>query len=121
MKLKVLKDALSVCKVASVADIDLDAGFFFIGKTGEETSLVCRTEDAPIHALARDDGWRGLRVEGPLDFSLVGILAGISGALAEAAIPLFAVSTYDTDYVLVKAEHLTRAVAALNAAGYGVG
>ena len=120
MKLERLNGGLTVCKVASVADIDLTRDFYFIGRTDEELSLVCRTEDAPAATLERDDGWRGFRVAGVLDFSLVGILSKLSGILAENGIGLFAVSTYNTDYILVKAESFDRALALLAAAGYEV-
>jgi hypothetical protein len=69
--------------------------------------------------VAREDGWRAMRVVGTLDFSLTGILSGIATALADAKIGIFAVSTYDTDYILVKQENLDRAVEALKEAGYG--
>ena len=118
MKLKVLPYDLTVCKVPSLADIDTEAGFFFIGKTDEEISLVCRTEDTPADTTDREDGWRGFRIEGILDFSLTGILAKISGILAEKKIGIFAVSTYNTDYVLVKKGNLAGAMEALSAAGY---
>ena len=118
MKLQVLPYDLTVCKVPSLADIDTDAGFFFIGKTDEEISLVCRTEDTPADTTDREDGWRGFRIAGILDFSLTGILAKISGVLAEKEIGIFAVSTYNTDYVLVKKENLDRAMEAISAAGY---
>ncbi len=120
MKLKVLPWDLTVCKTVSMEGIDLSAGFFFIGKTDEEVSLVCRTEDTPANTLAREDGWRGFRVAGVLDFSLTGILAKLSAVLAENGIGIFAVSTYNTDYILVKREDLGRALAALAAAGYEV-
>ncbi len=118
MKLKKLPFELTVCRVQSAAQIDLSAEFYFIGRTDEEISLVCRTEDVPAGTAAREDGWRGFRVEGVLDFSLVGILSGLSAALAEQGIGIFAVSTYNTDYLLVKAEDFGRAAAALEAAGY---
>ena len=121
MKLKELPFDLTVCKAASMTDIRMDAGFFFIGRTDEEISLVCRTEDTPAETTAREDGWRGFRIEGILDFSLTGILARISGILAEAGIGIFAVSTYNTDYVLVKKENMRRAMEALAAAGYETG
>ena len=121
MKLKELHFDLTVCKVASMADICMDAGFFFIGRTDEEISLVCRTEDTPARTTDREDGWRGFRIEGILDFSLTGILARISGILAEEKIGIFAVSTYNTDYVLVKKENMRRAMDALAAAGYETG
>ena len=111
---------LTVCKAASMADIDLDAGFFFVARTDEELSLVCRTEDAPLNAVAREDGWRGFRVGGTLDFSLVGILSGLCGVLAENKIAVFAVSTYNTDYILVRGAQFDRASDAFRAAGYTV-
>ena len=118
MKLQVLPYDLTVCKVQSLTDIHTDADFFFIGRTDEEISLVCRTEDTPADTTEREDGWRGFRIGGILDFSLTGILAKISGVLAEKKIGIFAVSTYNTDYVLVKKENLDRAMEALSAAGY---
>ena len=113
MTLERLDMELSVCKVGSISDIDLDGDFYFIGRTDEELSLVCRTRDVPANALAREDGWRGFRVQGELDFSLVGILARISGILAQNNIPLFAVSTYNTDTILVKEGDFERALAVL--------
>ena len=120
MKLNVLPWDLTVCKTASAEGIDLSAGFYFIGKTDEEVSLVCRTEDTPTDTLAREDGWRGFRVAGVLDFSLTGILAKLSAVLAEQGIGIVAVSTYNPDYILVNKEDLGRALAALAAAGYEV-
>jgi hypothetical protein len=120
MKLKKLPYKLTVCKTQSISDIDLSSDFFFIGMTDEELSLVCRTEDVPEKTVERDDGWRGFRIEGVLDFSLVGILSKLSTILAENGIGIFAVSTYNTDYILVKAENFERAMAVLAAAGYEV-
>ena len=120
MELKKLSDKMTVCKVSSVSDIDLTRGFYFIGRTEEEISLVCRTEDTPEHAIGREDGWRGFRVQGNLEFSLVGILSKIAGILAEREISIFAVSTYNTDYILVKEENFDHAMEALALAGYDV-
>lgn len=118
MELKKLDYDLTVCKVASIADIDLNAGFFFLGKTDEEISLVCLTSDVPQRTIKQDDGWKGFRIEGILDFSLIGILSKLSGILAENEIGIFAVSTYNTDYILVKREDFGRAVNVLSEAGY---
>ena len=118
MELKKLDCALTVCQVARTDQIDLTADIYFIGCTDEELSLVCKTEDAPRETLAREDGWRGFRIQGVLDFSLIGILSKLSGILAEAGIGIFAVSTYNTDYILVREPDLPRAEAALTAAGY---
>ena len=120
MKLKRLHDALTVCQVASEQDIDLRRDFYFIGKTDEEFSLVCKTEDTPEDTLAREDGWRGFRIQGVLEFSMIGILSKLSGLLAEQRIGIFAVSTYNTDYILVKEENFNRALEALTTAGYEI-
>ncbi len=120
MKLKKLSHELTVCKVASMADIDLSGDFFFIGKTDEEISLVCLTSNAPAQTLEREDGWKGFRIEGVLDFSLIGILSRITGVLAENGIGIFAVSTYNTDYILVKSDNFDKAAEALAAAGYNI-
>ncbi len=120
MELKKLPYRLSVCKVSDVAAIDLQKEFYFIGRTDEELSLVCRTEDVPAHTIECDDGWRGFRIQGVLDFSLIGILSKLSAILAEQQIGIFAVSTYNTDYILVKEENYDRALSALAAQGYTV-
>ncbi len=121
MKLQKLPYELTVCKAAELSEIDLTADFFFIGKTDEELSLVCRTEDVPARTVAREDGWRGFRIEGVLDFSLVGVLSRLSSILAEHRIGIFAVSTFHTDYILVRSENFDRAASVLSAAGYEVG
>ena len=120
MELRRIMEKLSVCKVTDISDIDLTADFYFIGKTDEELSLVCKTEDAPLKTVERDDGWRGFRIEGVLDFSLIGILSKLSTILAENKIGIFSVSTYNTDYILTKAENFDRAMNVLAAAGYEV-
>lgn len=120
MKLKKLPYDLTVCKVASLADVDLNTEFFFLGKTDEELSLVCRTEDTPEDTTERDDGWKGFRIEGVLEFSMIGILSKLSGILAEHEIGLFAVSTYNTDYILVKKENFAGALEVLAAEGYTI-
>ena len=120
MELKKLPYDLTVCKVASLADVPLDTEFFFLGKTDEELSLVCRTEDVPAATTERDDGWKGFRIEGVLEFSMVGILSKLSGILAENEIGLFAVSTYNTDYILVKEANFAKALEVLAAEGYTI-
>lgn len=120
MELKKLPYELTVCRAASVGDIRLDAEFFFIGRTDEELSLVCITEDVPDNTIGRDDGWRGFRIQGILDFSLIGILSKLSGILAENGIGIFAVSTFNTDYILVKKENFERAMDVLASAGYEI-
>lgn len=111
---------LSVCKVADYADVDLHSPYVFTGRTDEESSLVCPTDRVPGQVLERSDGWRAFRIQGVLDFSLIGILAPIATLLAERGIGIFAVSTYNTDYVLTKAEDFPAALDALRKSGYKV-
>ncbi|MCR5753865.1 MAG: ACT domain-containing protein [Acetatifactor sp.] len=120
MELKTIPYKLTVCKVADISAVDMNADFYFIGKTDEEISLVCRTEDTPSLTIERDDGRRGFRIKGMLDFSLIGILSRLSGILADHKIGIFAVSTYNTDYILVKEENYERALSVLNSEGYSV-
>lgn len=118
MKLKKLDYDLTICKVKSVDDIDLSKEFYFIGKTEGELSLVCITGNTPENAIERDDGWKGFYIQGVLDFSLVGILSKISEVLANNKIGIFAVSTFNTDYILVKKENFERALEVLVLEGY---
>ncbi len=120
MELKVLQYSFTVCKVSTNNHIDLNTEFCFVGKTDDEISLVCKTEDAPTDTTERDDGWKGFRIEGVLDFSLIGILSKISSILAENNIGIFAVSTFNTDYIFVKSENFDRALSALKKKGYFV-
>ena len=120
MELKKTPYDLTVCKVADASSLDLTKDFYFIGKTDEELSLVIPTEETPAETTERDDGWRAFRIQGVLDFSLIGILSKISGLLADAKIGIFAVSTYNTDYVLVKRENYEKALAVLADAGYQI-
>ena len=120
LQLKKLEYDLTVCKVVAATDIDLNKDFYFIGKTDEEISLVCKTEDTPADTTDRDDGWKGFRIEGVLDFSLIGILSKISGILADNKIGIFAVSTYNTDYILVKKENFDKALGVLEKEGYAI-
>lgn len=120
MELKKLEYDLTICKVDSLADVDLTADFFFIAQTDEELSLVCKTEDTPTQTTDRDDGWKGFRIQGVLDFSLIGILSKLSGVLAENNIGIFASSTFNTDYIFVKEENFEKALNVLSAQGYTV-
>ena len=96
------------------------AGPAFVAVTPDEVSLVCPTDNKPPDCLSAEDGWSLLRVDGQLDFGLVGIIADISGTLARAGIPVFVVSTYLTDYVLVKTAQLPDARTALRNAGHAI-
>ncbi|MBO0412239.1 ACT domain-containing protein [Enterococcus hulanensis] len=120
MKLVTLPQALSVYKVSDLKMIDLSQQPLFIGVTDEETSIVSATDNVPADTLEQEDGWTGFKIEGVLDFSLVGILAKIASLLADREISIFAVSTYNTDYILIKTEKYEAAAAALREGGYFV-
>ena len=120
MDLKRLPHQFSVCKLNSLEDLVPDKEFWFAARTDEEISLVCKTSDCPSDTLERDDGWKGFRIEGVLDFSLIGILSKISAILAENKVGIFAVSTYNTDYIFVKEENFDKAINALKDNGYDV-
>ncbi len=104
MKIKTIPCDFTVCQVEDISLVRFDSPYCFLGKTDEETSLVCPTDAVPANTIRREDGWKAFRIEGVLDFSLVGILAKISARLADNGIPIFAVSTYNTDYILLKKE-----------------
>ena len=108
----------SVCQVEDYSLVNLNSEYSFIGKTDEEKSLVCITDEVPANVIQRDDGWKAFRIQGVLDFSLIGILAKIAAALADNGISIFAVSTYNTDYVLMKKENYQKALDVLKALGY---
>lgn len=120
MEIKVLEQDFTVCQVTDYTQVNLAAEFCFTGKTDEEFSLVCATGDVPVNVIRRDDGWKGFRIQGVLDFSLVRILSKIATLLAENSIPIFAISTYNTDYVLTKAERYGKALEVLKQAGYTI-
>jgi hypothetical protein len=120
LTLSLLPDSYSVCRLGPEADIPswaLAGDFFSITRTKEELSLVCSQEIVPL-GVQCEKGWRCIVVSGPLDFSLTGILASLTNSLAEAGISVFVISTFDTDYLLVKADNLKRAVLKLAEAGH---
>ena len=120
MEIKKIDHESSVCKVADYSQVDLDKEYVFTGRTDEEKSLVCITDDVPANVTERDDGWKAFRIQGILDFSLIGILSRIAGILAENEIGIFAVSTFNTDYILTKKENYDKALEALKQAGYEI-
>ena len=120
LTLSLLGDNYSVCRLGPEAEIPLWAlagDFFSITRTEEELSLVCSQQVVPA-GVQCEKGYRCIMVLGPLDFSLSGILASLTASLAEAGISVFAISTFDTDYLLVKADNLKRTVTKLQEAGH---
>lgn len=119
IQIEPLEIKLSVCKVFDYSQVDLNIDFCFTAKTDVENSLVCPSSLIPENVLERDDGWRALRICGTLDFSLIGILSGVSSELARQGIGIFAISTFNTDYILVKEKDFAKALESLGRKGYG--
>lgn len=122
LKLKLLKDKYGVCRInntESIPEWAKSLEFSSITRTKEELSIVCAQYDIPDDIQCEKD-WRILKIAGPLDFSLVGILAFISTILADCDVSIFAISTYDTDYILVKEKYLSKAIESLEQKGYEV-
>ena len=120
MELKTIDYEFTVCKVPDYTQVHWESEFCFLGKTDEEKSLVCITEEVPDNALKCEYGWKAFRIQGVLDFSLIGILSTISSLLAENRIGIFVVSTYNTDYIFTKKEDFAQAQNVLSEAGYFV-
>lgn len=120
MEIKKVYQEFSVCQVKDYSLVNLNSDFCFLGKTDEEKSLVCITGEVPSNAIKCEDGWKAFRIQGVLDFSLIGILSKIASTLAANNISIFAVSTYNTDYVFVKKENYQKGLALLQASGYQI-
>lgn len=115
-----LEEVFSVCKVEDYSGVEVGQKYCFTGCTDEENSLVCPLENVPDNTTERDDGWRCFRIKGVLDFSLIGILARISKIMASNGIGIFAISTFNTDYILVKEKDYKNALSYLKSSGYKI-
>jgi len=118
MKLTLLPQTFAVCKISDPSAIDWKQEFLFFSKTDEELSLVCPESAIPIGSAHVEKSWRGFRINGKLDFSLIGILAKISDILAKEEISIFAVSTFNTDYIFLQEKDWEKGLATLSQAGY---
>jgi len=119
LKLRVLPHRLSICRLPAEAEVPawaLAAPFFSVTRTSDELSIVCPDEQVPAEVPA-ERGFSCLHVVGPLVFDAVGVMASLTTALASADISLFAISTFDTDYLLVRQADLPDAIDALREAG----
>lgn len=115
LKMSLLKESYGVCRLNSNETIPnwvINGEVYSITKTKDELSIVCEEENIPSDVKC-EKSWRVLKIEGPLDFSLVGILAKISTLMADNSISIFAISTYDTDYILIKEKDIEKAIEAL--------
>ena len=118
---KVIEGLYSIARYApgtSLSARSMSGRFFSMSQSEDELSLVCETKLVEDGFLQRDDGWSLMMVVGPLDFSLTGVLSALAAPLASAAISIFAISTYDTDYLLVKKTTFEQACAVLSDAGF---
>jgi hypothetical protein len=122
LDLDLMPGAYAICRWsadAALPDWAYQGGFVSVTRTPAELSAVCAFDAVPPGTVC-EGPWRLLAVRGPLDFALTGVMASLATALADAAVSLFAISTYDTDYLLVRADNLDRAVEALRGAGHRV-
>lgn len=120
--LRVLGERLAVCRLPAgspMPDWARSGVLTAVTRTADETSVVCAASVVP-EGTTDETGWRALQVAGPLDFGLTGVLAALATPLAEAGVSIFAISTYDTDYVLVREEALEDATGALEAVGHRI-
>ncbi|MEP6802788.1 MAG: ACT domain-containing protein [Acidobacteriota bacterium] len=119
-KLAWLPGAFAVCRLSPDVPVPIFPGrssLYSVTRTDRELSIVCEEASAPEGAV-RESGWRALRLEGPIPFSVTGVLAALSAPLARAGLPIFVVSTYDTDYLLVRDSDAEAARAALEREGF---
>jgi uncharacterized protein len=120
LKYRILPQRLVVCQLPAGARVPawaLQGEFFCVAGTEDEVSMVCE-ERQVADGVRAEKGWVGLKLEGPFPFAMTGVLTSFLQPLAEAGIPVFAVSTFNTDYVLIKREHLEQAVKSLGEAGH---
>jgi hypothetical protein len=111
LTLSLMPDSYAICRLAAdakVPDWAYQGSFYSISKTSDELSIVVDQRYAPA-GIKKSENWKGFKVEGPLDFSLTGILAALSKTLADNQIPLFSISTFDTDYIIVESKYYEKA------------
>lgn len=120
LTIKPITEEFAVCQVVDYSQVNMENPFVFTGATDGEKSLVCPIALVPENALSVDKTWSAFRIEGILDFSLIGILSKISSLLAENNIGIFAISTYNTDYILTKTADFQSALRVLEEAGYQI-
>jgi len=118
MELQKLEYDFTVCQTNTFEHVDFTREFVFLSKTDDEISLVCESAYAPSKAIASEAGWKALKISGILDFGMIGVIAKIATLLAEVDISIFVISTYNTDYILVKSENFEKSIHVLECNGY---
>jgi hypothetical protein len=122
LELSLLPERFAISRLAAgspIPDWATQGSFFSVTRTGDELSVVTELSFVPA-GVQSHPGWRVLKVQGPFVLSEIGVLASLAGPLAEAKISLFAVSTFETDYLLVASETLSAAIAVLERAGHNI-
>lgn len=122
MRISLLQSTFAVCQLGSETPLPSWASqgeFLSVTRTAEELSIVCDRDSVP-HEVRAERDWRALMLAGPLDFAMVGVLAKLSTTLAAAGVSIFAISTYNTDYILIKEDDLETAISALKEAGHQI-
>ena len=120
--MRILNGTFGVCRLDSIELIPEwidNSKFYSITKTEDELSIVCSDKNIP-NEIKHEKDWKIIKIEGPLDFSLIGILSSISTTLANQGISIFAISTYDTDYILVKNKDIEIALKVLSKEGHRI-
>lgn len=120
MNIKILEQDFSVCQVRNLAGINHRDAYFFISNTPQGISLICPSKSVPANKTVRNDGWKALQVGEDMGFEKIAVIADLTAVLAGENIPVLVISDYGSDFVLLKEEHLIRAVKALCDKGYGV-
>ena len=120
IKIQKIDRDFTVCKIDDIAQVDFARDFTFLLKTPEEISLVCESVNVPADVIQSEAGWKALKIAGVLEFGQIGIIAKIANILAEAEISIFVVSTFDTDYILLKTENYDRGIQELVSNGYDI-
>ncbi len=120
MNIELIKEEFSIIKVNDISVVDFNKNFLFLGKTDEEISVVCSMNTDISGVIAREDGFVAFRFQGEIDFGKIGILAKISTLLAQNNVGIFAISTYNTDYILVKKHDFSKVLGLLLQNNYEV-
>lgn len=121
LRISILPSFLAVCRLAADAETPswVQGAFTSVTRTRDELSVIC--DDAAVpEGIQAERGWRALKVEGPIPFEVTGVAAALVSPLAEARISVFLMATFDTDYLLLKAEVFEQAVAILRAQGHEI-
>lgn len=120
MNIRLIPEEFIVCKLTSLDEVIMNKPYTFVAVTDDEISLVCAKRDLPLGAEVSEEGWRIFKIDEILDFTLIGIIGRIGSLLAEKAISIFVVSTFNTDYFMVKEKMLSEAIGTLEENGYAV-